>query len=72
MPQLGMAQDTGIAGQLAEGAGRRGGRRRHPVRGRDRQEHDGGRSGPQGLLAATLAEAGEEVPVGDPVAIIST
>ncbi|MBY6200570.1 hypothetical protein KUV65_04295 [Maritalea mobilis] len=71
MPQLGMAQDTGLLVNWLKAPGDR-------VSADDilfevetdksTMEVEAGRDG---WLAATLAEAGEEVPVGDPVAIIS-
>ncbi|GGD25013.1 biotin/lipoyl-containing protein [Sinisalibacter lacisalsi] len=71
MPQLGMAQDTGLLVSWQKTPG-------DAVAATDvlfevetdksTMEVEAGRDG---YLAATLAEAGEEVPVGDPVAIIS-
>jgi pyruvate/2-oxoglutarate/acetoin dehydrogenase E1 component/glycine cleavage system H lipoate-binding protein len=71
MPQLGMAQDTGLLVNWLKAPG-------DEVAADDilfevetdksTMEVEAGRAG---WLAATLAEAGEEVPVGDPVAIIS-
>ncbi len=71
MPQLGMAQDTGLLVNWLKAPG-------DEVAADDilfevetdksTMEVEAGR---KGFLAATLAEAGEEVPVGDPVAIIS-
>ncbi len=71
MPQLGMAQDTGLLVSWQKSPG-------DAVSATDvlfevetdksTMEVEAGRDG---YLAATLAEAGEEVPVGDPVAIIS-
>jgi pyruvate/2-oxoglutarate dehydrogenase complex dihydrolipoamide acyltransferase (E2) component len=71
MPQLGMAQDTGILVNWLKAPG-------DAVAADDilfevetdksTMEVEAGRAG---YLAATLAEAGEDVPVGDPVAIIS-
>jgi pyruvate dehydrogenase E2 component (dihydrolipoamide acetyltransferase)/2-oxoglutarate dehydrogenase E2 component (dihydrolipoamide succinyltransferase) len=71
MPQLGMAQDTGVLVHWLKVPG-------DEVAADDvlfevetdksTMEVEAGR---KGWLAATLAEAGEEVPVGDPVAIIS-
>ena len=71
MPQLGMAQDTGLLVNWLKSPG-------DEVAANDilfevetdksKMEVEAGRNG---FLAATLAEAGEEVPVGDPVAIIS-
>jgi pyruvate dehydrogenase E2 component (dihydrolipoamide acetyltransferase)/2-oxoglutarate dehydrogenase E2 component (dihydrolipoamide succinyltransferase) len=71
MPQLGMAQDSGLLVNWLKSPG-------DEVAADDilfevetdksTMEVEAGR---KGFLAATLAEAGEEVPVGDPVAIIS-
>ncbi len=71
MPQLGMAQDSGLLVNWLKAPG-------DEVAADDilfevetdksTMEVEAGR---KGWLAATLAEAGEEVPVGDPVAIIS-
>jgi biotin carboxyl carrier protein len=71
MPQLGMAQDTGMLVNWLKAPG-------DEVAADDilfevetdksTMEVEAGRAG---YLAATLAEAGEDVPVGDPVAIIS-
>jgi pyruvate dehydrogenase E2 component (dihydrolipoamide acetyltransferase)/2-oxoglutarate dehydrogenase E2 component (dihydrolipoamide succinyltransferase) len=71
MPQLGMAQDTGVLVHWLKVPG-------DEVAAEDvlfevetdksTMEVEAGR---KGWLAATLAEAGEEVPVGNPVAIIS-
>jgi len=71
MPQLGMAQDTGLLVSWLKSPG-------DAVAADDllfEVETDKSTmevsAGADGYLAATLAEAGEEVPVGDPVAIIS-
>lgn len=71
MPQLGMAQDTGLLVNWLKAPG-------DEVSAEDilfevetdksTMEVEAGR---KGWLAATLAQAGEEVPVGDPVAIIT-
>ncbi|MCU4654286.1 pyruvate dehydrogenase [Roseibacterium sp. SDUM158016] len=71
MPQLGMAQDSGLLVNWLKSPG-------EEVAADDilfevetdksTMEVEAGR---KGWLAATLAEAGEEVPVGDPVAIIA-
>jgi pyruvate dehydrogenase E2 component (dihydrolipoamide acetyltransferase)/2-oxoglutarate dehydrogenase E2 component (dihydrolipoamide succinyltransferase) len=71
MPQLGMAQDSGLLVNWLKAPG-------DEIAADDvlfevetdksTMEVEAGRAG---WLAATLAEAGEEVPVGDPVAIIS-
>ena len=50
MPQLGMAQDAGRIVAWLKSAGRRGCQGRCPVRGRNRQGHDGGRGAGFGLL----------------------
>ncbi|MFZ5962811.1 biotin/lipoyl-containing protein [Thalassococcus sp. BH17M4-6] len=71
MPQLGMAQDTGLLVNWLKSPG-------DAVSAGDvlfEVETDKStmevEAGSDGYLAATLAQAGEEVPVGDPVAIIS-
>lgn len=71
MPQLGMAQDSGILVGWLKSPG-------DPVKADEvlfEVETDKSTmevpAGADGYLAATLAQAGEEVPVGDPVAIIS-
>ena len=71
MPQLGMAQDTGLLVSWQKAPG-------DAVAADDvlfEVETDKSTmevpAGIDGFLAATLAQAGEEVPVGDPVAIIS-
>ncbi|RYG92831.1 pyruvate dehydrogenase [Loktanella sp. IMCC34160] len=71
MPQLGMAQDTGLLVSWQKAPG-------DAVAADDvlfEVETDKSTmevpAGLDGFLAATLAQAGEEVPVGDPVAIIS-
>ena len=71
MPQLGMAQDTGLLVSWQKSPG-------DAVKADDvlfEVETDKStmevEAGTDGFLAATLAEAGENVPVGQPVAIIS-
>ncbi|TRD23210.1 biotin/lipoyl-containing protein [Palleronia caenipelagi] len=71
MPQLGMAQDAGrIVGWLVEPGAEVGAE--DPLfeveTDKATMEVPAGRAG---YLAATLAQAGEDVPVGDPVAILS-
>ncbi|MFO7919528.1 MAG: biotin/lipoyl-containing protein, partial [Nioella sp.] len=71
MPQLGMAQDSGVlvSWQKAPGDAVAAGDVLFEVEtDKSTMEVEAGRDG---YLAATLAEAGEEVPVGEPVAIIS-
>ncbi|KPP86790.1 MAG: pyruvate dehydrogenase E2 component (dihydrolipoamide acetyltransferase) [Rhodobacteraceae bacterium HLUCCO07] len=71
MPQLGMAQDSGVlvSWQKAPGDAVAAGDMLFEVEtDKSTMEVEAGRDG---YLAATLAEAGEEVPVGEPVAIIS-
>ncbi|NBD29994.1 MAG: pyruvate dehydrogenase [Alphaproteobacteria bacterium] len=71
MPQLGMAQDTGllVSWQKAPGDAVSATDVLFEVEtDKSTMEVEAGRDG---YLAATLAQAGEEVPVGDPVAVIS-
>ncbi len=71
MPQLGMAQDSGVLVNWLKAPGEAvaaGDVLFEVETDKSTMEVEAGRDG---YLAATLAEAGEEVPVGEPVAILS-